>query len=517
MSARHLSRFPVLLALLLTAKPSGAQERQSKPNAGPDLTAFDAYVAQGVRDWNIPGLAIAIVKDDSIVFAKGYGVRRLGGAERVDEHTLFAIGSTTKAMTAASLGMLVDEGKVGWDVPVRQYLPALQLYDPVMTQELTVRDLLTHHTGIPGTDLLWDTGDFGIDEIIRRMRFVKPFASFRSAYSYMNVQYAMAGEVLKAAAGTPWSAFVRQRIFTPLGMRETVPTLAETRTMYNVASPHLRIRDTIRVIENRPVDPIAPAGAVWSSVSDMARWTRFILDSGRVHDRRLLSDTTFRELLTPQVTIRAADFYPTTRFTHPHFIGYGLGWFLQDYNGYAVAMHTGSIDGMIAILGLIPDQRLGVYVLANLDHAELRHALMWRVFDLYTKGNGRDWSRDLKTFYDSLDGVGRAAQQALIARRVMGTRPSLPLERYTGSYADSLLGVVTVSLDRGALRLRAGKGFDGRLEHWNYDTFKVAWADERIGWGLVSFGLDPFGVPTTLRANLDGPIEFTRVNDASKR
>jgi CubicO group peptidase (beta-lactamase class C family) len=514
MRRSHFLIQAALLTAALTVAPALAAQSRTKARAAPpspDLAAFDAYVAQGVKDWEIPGLAIAIVKGDSVIFAKGYGVRRLGSAERVDEHTLFAIGSTTKAMTAASIGMLVDEGKVAWDEPVRTYIPNLQLYDPVMTRELTVRDLLTHHTGIPGTDLLWAGNDFSTAEIVRRMRFVRPFASFRSAYSYMNVQYAMAGEVLRAASGTPWVSFVPQRIFAPLGMRETVPTLADTRGLANVASPHMRLRDTIRVIENRAVDPVAPAGAIWSSVSDMAKWMRFVLDSGRVGGRRLISEATYRQWLTPQVIVPREAFYPTTRLTRPHYTAYGLGWFLQDYNGQSVAMHTGSIDGMIAILGLIPDQKLGVYVLANLDHAELRHALMWRVFDLFTTGNGRDWSRDLKAMYDSLAMQGKAAVQEVEKGRVGGTKPSLPLEHYAGTYADSLLGSAVVTYENGALRVRIGNGFDGRLEHWHYDTFRAVWNDERAGTSFLTFALDATGTAAVMKADLGETLEFERV------
>ena len=503
-----------LIGLLILAPGLAAQSRsRARPAVvpAPDLAAFDAYVTQGVKDWEIPGLAIAIVKGDSVLFAKGYGVRRLGAAEKVDEHTLFAIGSTTKAMTAASLGMLVDEGKAAWHEPVKTYLPSLQLYDPVMTRELTVRDLLTHHTGIPGTDLLWAGNDFSTEEIVRRMRFVKPFASFRSAYSYMNVQYAMAGEVLRAAGGIPWATFVQQRIFTPLGMRETVPTLANTRDQQNVATPHLRIRDTIRVIENRTVDPVAPAGAVWSSVSDMAKWMRFVLDSGRVGGRRLISEATFHQWLTPQVIIPREAFYPTTRLTRPHYTAYGLGWFLQDYNGQSVAMHTGSIDGMVAILGLIPDQKVGVYVLANLDHAELRHALMWRVFDLFTTGPGRDWSRDLKAMYDSLAMQGRAAQREVEQGRIAGTKPSLALAQYAGTYADSLLGDAVVTYDKGVLRVRIGKGFDGRLDHWHYDTFRAVWNDERTSPTFLTFNVDAAGKAAVMKVDLGETLEFERV------
>jgi CubicO group peptidase (beta-lactamase class C family) len=481
----------VLAAGLLAAGSLGAQR--------PGLATFDAWVAQGVRDWGIPGLAVAVVKDDSVVFAKGYGVRQLGRPDPVDAHTLFAIGSTTKAMTALSLLMLQDERKVRLDDPVLRYLPALQLYDPVMTRELTVRDLLTHHTGLPGADLLWSGGDYHTGEIIRRMRWLKPAASFRSAYNYQNVQYAMAGEVIRAASGVSWDEFVARRIFEPLGMRETVALLSQTEGRPNVAVPHMRLDDTVRVISNRPVDPVAAAGSVWSSVSDMARWMRFVLDSGRLGGRRLVSEGGFVDWLSPQIVVPPSQFYPTARLTRPHQVTYGLGWFLQDYRGMAMAMHTGSIDGMIAIIGLVPDRRLGVYVLANLDHAELRHAILYRAMDLYVGEPMRDWSQEFRTLYGGLESAARDAAARDRAARVGGTRPSLDLPRYAGTYVDSLYGAVVVSHEGSRLRLKFGKGFTGWLEHWHYDTFEVTWDDRRAGMDRVTFALDARGRPSAVQ------------------
>ena len=467
--------------------PLGAQAQRV------DLAAFDRYVDKGVKEWGVPGLAVAIVKDDSVVFAKGYGVRRLGSPEPVDAHTRFAIGSTTKAMTTVSLLMLRDEGKLSLEDPVLRFIPSLQLHDPAMTRELTVRDLLTHHTGLPGADQLWTRGDNTTDEIIRRMRFLEPAASFRNRYAYNNNQYAMAGEVVRAASGTPWADFVSSRIFAPLGMRETVPLLAGTVGAPNVATPHARIADTVRVIENRSVDPVAAAGSVWSSVSDMAAWMRFVLDSGRVGGRRLVSERGFIDWLSPQIVVPRGDFYPTTALSRPHQINYSLGWFLHDYAGDAVAMHTGSIDGMTAIVGLVPDRRLGVYVLANLDHAELRHALMFRVFDLYAGRTPRDWSAELQTLYGDLERRGREAEKRFVASRVAGTRPSLALGAYAGTYADSLNGTLRVEEAGGALRVRWGKSFVGTLDHWHYDTFLARWEDVRSSPSALTFTLDAAG------------------------
>ncbi len=495
---------PIAIALALslgTAVASPPNAGAQRPPSPPDVAAFDRYVAQAARQWEVPGLAVAVVLGDSVLLAKGYGVRTLGRPEPVDAHTRFAIGSTTKAMTALALLMAADSGAVRLDEPVLRHLPTLQLYDPVMTREITVRDLLTHHTGLPGSDQLWSGGDLSTAEIIRRMRWLRPAASFRNRYAYQNVQYAMAGEVLRAATGTAWDDFLRRRIWEPLGMRETVPTVAATVGAPNVATPHDVIDDTLRAIANRSVDPVAPAGSVWSSVSDMARWMRFVLDSGRVDGRRLVSEGAFRDWIAPQVVVPVRDFYPTTSLTGVQRVTYGLGWFLHSYAGEEVAMHTGSIDGMSAIIGLMPARRIGVYVLANRDHAELRHAVMQRAFDLLLGRPARDWSAEVKALYDGLGARARQAQAAFEASRVPGTSPSLPLERYAGTYADSLNGTVTVSVHDGALRLAWQSGFTGPLTHWHYDTFRVRWDDRRVGSGVVSFQLDAAGRAAELRVS----------------
>ncbi|MBL8959931.1 MAG: serine hydrolase [Gemmatimonadetes bacterium] len=489
----HLRRTACLVATALLSATAGAQR--------PDWAAFDRWVTQGVADWQVPGLAVAVVKDDSVVFSRGYGVRQLGApTTRVDVHTRFAIGSTTKAMTALALLMLQDEGKVRLDDPVIRYLPTLQLYDPVLTRELTVRDLLTHHTGLPGSDLLWSGGDYSTAEVIRRMRHLPPATSFRNSYHYQNVQYAMAGEVVRVASGMPWEQFVAERIHRPLGMGETVSLLSQLAGAPNVAAPHMVIDGAVTAIENRSVDPVAAAGSVWSSVHDMAKWMRFVLDSGRVGGRRLVSPSGFTDWLSAQVVVPQADFYPTRTLTRPHHVNYGLGWFLHDYRGMSVAMHTGSIDGQVAIIGLVPDQRLGVYVLANLDHAELRHAILHRVLDLYGGGAARDWSAELRQLYGRLEAEGKAAEARQLAAQVKGTRPSLDLSRYVGTYSDSLYGDATVALRDGRLRFAFGKGFTGWLSHFHYDTFLVPWDDRRAGQGMVSFVLDATGQPVAVEA-----------------
>ncbi|MEW5917727.1 MAG: serine hydrolase, partial [Gemmatimonadota bacterium] len=429
------------------------------------MAAFDRYVAQGVRDWRAAGLAIAVVHGDSVVLAKGYGLLDVSKADRVTEHTRFAIGSTTKAMTTVALGMLVDEGKLRFDDRVIDLLPDFRLYDPYATRELTVRDLLTHRSGLASTDLMWLRADLSPEEMIRRLRHVRPASSFRSQWDYQNNVYAIAGTIVAKVSGMPWEEFVRTRIFQPLGMTESVPLVSEVIDAPNVATPHDIIRDTLRQVPIRTTDPVASAGSVYSSVSDMAKWMRFILDSGRVGNRRLLTPTTFSEMVTPQIRVPLG-LYPALRLARPHGFSYALGWFVQDYQGDVVWMHTGSINGMSAIVGLLPDRRVGVVVLANLDHVELRHALMYKVFDMYGGNAARDWSSELRTLF--------ARGGAAAGARAPGPEPklSLPLERYAGTYVDSAYGDIVVTHANGALRARFGKQDIGLLQPWGFESFQ---------------------------------------------
>lgn len=447
-------------ALMLMGAPAGAQRTgggaviDSPDGGGDPLEGLDHYLRGSLDAWSGVGLAVTIVKDGRVVFERGYGLRSLGDPDPVDEHTLFAIGSTTKAVTAVALGMLVDEGKVRWDDRVTRHLPWFQLRDPWATRELTVRDLLTHRAGLPNADYLWYEQNADTRDILERLRLVEPAYSMRSGFVYQNLMYAAAGEVVAAAAEIPWSAFIRERIFGPLGMGRSVTSLADALRQDNAAAPHEEVAGRVVVIENAAVDPVAAAGSVWSTAHDMGKWVAFLLrgcltESGVA----LLHSETCDELFTPQAMVDPAAFYPTRRLTHPHWITYGLGWFQQDYEGRKVDFHTGSIDGMVALAGLLRDENLGVYILGNLDHLELRHAIMLRVFDLYDGEAPRDWSAELLALYGELTARNDSARAEAEASRVHGTSPTLPLARYAGRYSDPLFGTVIVTEDPGGLRI----------------------------------------------------------------
>lgn len=359
----------VLLTLLFVSIDSFPQTVSS---LSAQTKEFDAYVEQARTSWKVPGLAIAVVKDGKVIFKKGYGVRQLGQPDKVDTQTLFACASTTKAMTATCMGMLVDEGKVNWDDAVIKYLPDFKLYDPYVTRELKIRDLFTHNSGVGNADFLWDIMDISSDEILKKMGNVKPSYSLRSSFIYQNIFYLAAGKVIEKVSGQPWEKFIVSRIFEPLGMTRTVAMRKDVKDP-NQTSAHFLVHNAITVIEHSSADAVGPAGSVWSCADDMSKWMLCMLDSSKYEGgKRLVTAKTWMEMFKPQVMVTPSQFYPTAQLTKPNWTTYGLGWFQQDYKGHKVNFHTGSLFGAIAINGQLPDEKLGVYVFGNYDHAEVR-------------------------------------------------------------------------------------------------------------------------------------------------
>jgi len=460
---------------------------------------IDKFIENGMRDWQLPGLSVAIVKDGKVVFIKGYGVRELGKKDKFDINTISTIGSTTKAITVACLGMLVDEGKLKWDDRVIDHFPEFKLHDPYVTANLTIRDLLTHRAGLPNTDLLWTT-EMSKEEIFRRMEFVEPSYPFRSGYTYQNIMFAVAGEIVSRVSGMSWDEFVKEKIFKPLGMDHSVPLMKELTSIENKASAHYIIDGTPQTIITSNTDPIAPAGSIWSCASDMSKWVMFMLDSGRVNGRRLLKPETYSEILKPQHIIPEEGFYPTTALTRPHWTTYGLGWFQHDYRGKMVEFHTGSIGGLIAIIGLIPSENTGVYVLGNMDHAELRHAIMYKVFDLYIfNDNSRDWEKETFDLYKGFSDAEKILEEKQKESQIQGTDPTFELKEYSGSYVDKTFGTIDIANDSNELSLKLNGEKIGILKHWNYDTFELVFDKTYWGTSVITFDQNPSGKISELK------------------
>lgn len=500
------------MAAALCSGPLSAQTR-----AAP-LRELDAYITKGLRDWEIPGLTIAVVRNDSVLVTKGYGVRKIAGAGAVDEQTEFGIMSTTKAFTALAMAMLVDDGKLAWSDPVTKHLPEFQFSDPYLTREATVKDLLTHNLGLGNADLLWARGDLSRAEILQRVRFIPQAYTLRAGFTYQNVMYGAAGELIARVAGMPWEDFVSTRIFIPLGMTHSYTTYAGMHAVSaaNQSEPHFRIRDTIRVIADETVDVLPAAGSIWSNAVDMAKWVRFLLDSGRVDGKRLVSDAGFRELLKPQSFVTASEFYPTAKITKPHWMTYGLGWFEQDFRGRFLACHTGSLDGRTAMMGLLPDAKVGVFIAGNLDHAEFRHALLLQVMDIFADTNGgtpRNWSTEFLALYKGIHEQGAKTAAEFESKRVPGAKPTLQLASYAGPFAHPLWGDVAIAQQGNSLVLRMGPSTTtgGTLEHFHYDTFRSFLGDGRAGASYLTFVVNGEGKASKLLLNGDDAYAFTRV------
>lgn len=474
-----------------------------------NIEIFDKYVEAARAEWGVPGLSITVVKDGKTIFTKGYGVRELGKNDPVDTDTLFGAMSTTKAMTVVALGMLVDEGKLSWDDKVLKYLPDFRLADSYVTADLRVRDLLTHNAGVGNADFLWVwTPGLSSADMLGRMQYARPAYPLRGGFVYQNVMYMVAGRVVEKVSGMSWERFVAERIFTPLGMKNTFSNYALSQNYANRSKAHYEVDGKIIVIPESVADTIAPAGAVWSTAGDIGKWVNFMLGNTTVGDKQLLKPATLKEILKPQAMVSAGGFYPTTALTKPHWTTYGLGWFQQDYRGEMIDFHTGSLAGRTAIIGMMPDKNVGVYIFGNLDHAELRHALMFKVFDLFGFGdNSRDWSKETKALYDGLKAEGKKQEDAEKAKRATNTHPSLALEAYAGKYTDPFYGSMEVTLVDGKLRLAVTKDLGGPLEHYQYDSFLLKW--DRSWWGesAVTFELN----------SLTGEIDAMSIDGARLR
>ena len=517
------ARFILALLLLLTFPATlTAQTRNHEER----LREIDAYAAKAGRDWNVPGFAIAIVKDDRVVYAKGYGVRELGKPATVDADTLFAIASNTKAFTAAALATLVDEKKLSWDDPATKYLAGFQLYDPYVTRELTVRDLLSHRSGLAtfGGDLLWFESGYDRAEILRRVRFLKPTSSFRSRYGYQNIMFLAAGEIVPAVTGRSWDDYVKEKFFAPLGMKRTTTKHAELLKSDNIATPHNELDGKVRVIHYDNVDNAGGAAAINSSVAEMAEWIRLQLGRGTYGGRKFFSAERSREMWTPHtiaggISESAEKFNPTR-----HFNLYGLGWGLSDYHGRKVVSHSGGLDGMVSQVALLPEENLGLVVLTN-SETPLSNVLVNKIFDVFLGVPARDWSADYLARAKAGREASAAAAKKIEDSRVPNTKPSLPLAAYAGAYTGQMYGDARVTVEGGklVLRLLPSPNFVGDLEHWHFDTFRLKWRDSIVypfPRGFVTFTLDPQGRPDEMKLDVPNPdfdfkeLEFKRAPNA---
>jgi CubicO group peptidase (beta-lactamase class C family) len=445
----------------------------SAATAADRFDQLDAYIREAMQKWEVPGLAIAVIKDDELVLARGYGVCEVDSNRPVTKDTVFSIASCTKSFTAACIGMLVDEKKVQWDDPVQKHWPAFAVADPYVSQNATLRDLLCHRTGLVHGDLLFVKADFSNDEILKRLKFLPQAEPFRTKFTYSNVMYGVLGKTISEKSGLSWDQFVEQRIFRPLGMNSAFITRDRV-PPDKLAVRHRRYDGVARPVRNAfPDQLMAPSGAIHASVVDISKWLQLQLRDGGHQGQELIKADTVRDMhaLVHSIPIRRK---PDANVYRAQMVGTGFGWFVSDYRGRVIVHHGG---GWGAHMVIMPAEKLGIVVLSNLDWNLLGQMLSCDVIDAYLVGPEQAWTKEKK--WDYWLEVGgpeaifheRTIQKAELDKsRIVGTKPSLPLDRYPGRYESNLYGPLYVEHNNGRLSVKLGI-HGGELDHWQNDEF----------------------------------------------
>lgn len=503
--------FSLLLILFLSVSLFGQKDLDRK------LKELDTYYTQALADWNVPGMAVAIVKDGEIIFSKGYGTLNVTTGEQVDGNSLFAIASNTKAFTATALAMLVDEGKLSWDDRVRDYLPWFELYDPYVSDNFTIRDLLTHRSGLKtfSGDLIWYGTSLSREEVVRNAKYLEPTFGFRGGYGYSNIMYIAAGLVIEEVTGKSWDQFIKERILDPLHMDRTVSSTKALTGMDNVSAPHNDYEDGLITIKWLNWDNVAPAGAIISSVNDMSKWLIFNMNRGITTDGdTLLSARRFDEMwsaVNPQdVSSWSMQQWPST-----HFKAYGLGWAMFDYHGRKVLGHGGGYDGFISNTTFVPEDELGMVFLTN-KNTSLYYPLKFKTLDvMMDAGEETDWSADFLTMIKDRDAYAEERKAKAEEARAKETKPSLPMQDYLGTYRCKMYGDAKVYFDGTQLMLHLlpTEIFVGNLDHWQYNTWKIEFKKvPSLPSGLVNFIINDKGKVVEMEIDVPNPdFDFTEL------
>jgi CubicO group peptidase (beta-lactamase class C family) len=459
-------------------------------------------------------MAISIVYDGKPYYSAGHGVLEVGKQARVTDKTLFQIASVTKAFTAATIAILVDEGKMSWDDPVIDYLPEFRMYDPWVTREFTIRDLLTHRSGLPigaGDLLLIPETNTTRAEVVRAMRYLKPGSSFRSEFAYDNLMYIIAGELVRRVAATPYEDFLEQRLLFPLGMQDCAASLARTKPDAPKATPHLLTDGNIETTLSLESPLVAPTGGVNCSARSMANWMSFILAKGKNADgKTIVSEAQVAQLLGP-VTLLPGSGYVAEN-TGAYLNAYALGWSVSTFYGEPMLSHSGGLWGMTTLLSILPEQGLAVFVSNNLLSPAPR-AVVNDILDQFLRDENDDAGKDWIAIVAEAAGTRRTDAAAAVAEadaaRNADSSPSLPLDAYAGTYRDPWYGDILITLDNiGQLRFESARSapLSGPLEHFQFDTFIARWSQRNLDAdAYVSFSLDPQGEVERIRMKAVSP------------
>ena len=486
-----------------------------RPTYSQGLTSveIDSIAERARRAFDVPGIAVCVIKDGRVIHSRGYGFRSLNTRQPVDENTLFGIASNSKAFTTAALGMLVDEGKLSWDDKVRKYIPEFKLFDPYVTEEFTIRDLLCHRSGLGlgAGDLMFfpDGSDFTVPDILHNLQFLKPVTSFRSQYAYDNNLYIVAGEVVARASGMSWEDFIQKRILQPVGMTHSAATFDRLRDSSDVIDGHSRVDGKVQVIVRHRGQVDDAAGGIYSCISDLSKWVLLHLSHGKYgpDSGRLLSEAVLRERWTPQTILPVGGPGPY----NTHFAAYGLGFGLSDVKGYKQISHTGGLEGMVTQITMIPELRLGIIVLTNAEEGGAFSSITNQIKDSYLGITGTDRVTEYAAARNMQLGRAKKMTDSIWKEVESVASTAKPVDRsaYLGVYRDDWLGEVTISMKNGRIWFDSKRSprLTGELLPYKGNSFIVKWQDQSMGAdAYVLFGIDERGIATGIKMKPVSPL-----------
>ena len=453
------------------------------------LDSLDIYLEQVIKDFEVVGLSVGIVKNDTVIYSKGFGSREIGKDPKVNDQTTFGIGSISKSFTALTLGLLVDEGKISWDDRVKDYLSYFELYDPYVSENFTIRDLLTHRSGLKevSAGTLWYHSDYSRVEIIKRLKYLEPVAGFREKPAYQNIMFVVASEIVKEVSGMTWDEFLKSRVFDKLEMNNSTSLSKDREANINLAQPHIWNAEFKKVaIEQENGDNLGPGGFIYSSTKDMNSYMRLLLNDGVFKNDTIVSKDVVDEIFKPQTLFQISG----PPFGN-EFSSYGFGWWLTPWNGHKIIEHSGGIDGMSAQLFMIKDMNIGVVILCNDSKEPASFLIKTKIFDLIFHDKTFDIYERGKDYRKRL--IKKLEEADSNEIRPKESNPSLPLSNYTGDYNDEMYGDINLSFtnnDELELSFSHTPLFTGRLIHWQFDTFKIDWYDIRVPDGFITFNFN---------------------------
>ena len=481
------------------------------PTLGPD---FDQFVDRTMKDWKVPGMAVAVVKDGKVILSKGYGQRDVKGNKPVTDHTLFAIGSATKSFTVATLGSLVGQGKVEWDKPVRDYMPEFRMYDEFATYRMTPRDLVTHRSGLPRHDSMWYNVDMPRADVVARLRYLEPSKDLRAIFQYNNLMFLTAGYLTEKLTGRTWEQSVKALIFDPLGMTSSNFSVSDSQKASDFAMPYEKDdKEVVHEIPFRNIDTVGPAGSINSNVADMIHYVQMHLAKGKFEGKQIIATADAEQMQMPQMVINTPIIFPEIGHSQ-----YGMGLFITTYRGHKLVNHGGNIDGFSALVSFLPQDNIGLVILTNLNGTPYPSILERSIYERLLGMNQTDWNDRLLKRVAAGKASEEEAKKKGYTPRVSNTHPSHPLAEYAGDYRNPAYGLIRLEPQGDDFKI-SYHGFTSTLKHFHYDVFQVPENSlDRLERTKIAFHTNWNGEIDSLSSPLEPDVDdivFKRVADAS--